>query len=204
MQVGHLAGRGAARIDHDDLQLGPRFLDPARCAGTGSDGTTRCSIRPARSGRRVRGPRSTPARGLRRTPACAPPPPTTCTGANWCRCSRCRYSPSSACWRRSSPRSAVGRRRRTRPNPGRARSMIRRKPPATVSSASLHDTSRSSPLLGRAAADAAGVLRDRPFRRAPSPSSTGGRHWPDGVRRRQCRRRHPRAASPSTPQPTPQ
>lgn len=28
MQIGHLAGRGVARIDHDDLHVGPRFLDP--------------------------------------------------------------------------------------------------------------------------------------------------------------------------------
>ncbi|CAE6906124.1 hypothetical protein R69749_08415 [Paraburkholderia domus] len=28
VQIGHLAGRGVARVDHDDLHIGSRFLDP--------------------------------------------------------------------------------------------------------------------------------------------------------------------------------
>ena len=121
----------AARIDDDDLQLRPLLLAPARCAGTGSDGTTPCSSRPARPGRPARGLRSRPAPGLRRTRACGRRRPRTCTGASWCRCSPCRCSPSSACWRRSSPRSAAGRKHRTRRSPVRARSMMRRNPLAT-------------------------------------------------------------------------
>ena len=106
---------GAARIDHDDLEIGPRSRSVRRaCAGTAPDGTRRCSSPPARSGRRARGRRSSPAPGPRRTRACDRRPRTTCTAANWCRCWRCRCSPSSACWRRSSLRSAAGRTHRTR------------------------------------------------------------------------------------------
>ena len=135
VQVGELAGRRAARIDDDDLHVRPLPGGQPRCAGTGSDGTTRCSSRPARRDRRARGRRSRPAPDPRRRRACGRLRPMTCTGGSSYRCSRCRCSPSSACWRRSSPPSATGRRHTSATASGPSRSMMRRKPCATWSSA---------------------------------------------------------------------
>ena len=182
-QVGLLAGRGAARIDHHDAWRRAR-AGCASCAGTAPDGTRRRSSRPGRSGRPRRGPRSSRAPCPRRRRGDGRRPTTPCTGANWCRRWPSRGSPSSACWRRNSPRSEAGRRDRTRPRPARARSMTRRKPSATVDRARCPSRRARGCRRLAAASDAAGGRRARASRPAQSPSSTAARNSPDARDRR--------------------
>ena len=83
-EIGLVAGRGAARIDDDDLRAAPRARRRA-CGGTGPGGTRRRSSRRARRGRPRRGPRSSRAPCRPRRRAGARRPTTPCTAANWCR-----------------------------------------------------------------------------------------------------------------------
>ena len=60
MQIGDVGGRGAARIDDDDLAAALALAAP--CAGTAPDGTRRDCCRRARRDRPARNPRRGPAR----------------------------------------------------------------------------------------------------------------------------------------------